>query len=178
MQFNEKKTYIEGGATRDTNEGKPRPGLISPVLSARVGQWVAQGSAKYGDNNWRKGFPFSVVLDSLERHTLKFKLGMKDEDHLAAIAVNAMMLMEYEVTHKENDDLMKYTDEERAEIMQWLEGEKEEKPEDDHEPLCETCKFATDAVGNPYGITYKCDKFGATEGYVHECTSYDKIEDE
>lgn len=46
------------------------------------------GSVKYGDNNWRKGIPANVYIDSAVRHYLKWIRGDKDERHDRAVLWN------------------------------------------------------------------------------------------
>lgn len=87
---------FETGAVRDTQVGKSRPDLISPFATERLGAWLALGAKRYGQRNWEAGMPFSRVLASLERHLTRYKQGCKDEDHLVAIACNAMFLLHYE----------------------------------------------------------------------------------
>ena len=87
---------FETGAVRDTQVGKPRPDLISPFATERLGAWLALGAQRYDERNWESGMPFSRVLASLERHLTSYKQGCKDEDHLVAIACNAMFLLHYE----------------------------------------------------------------------------------
>lgn len=48
------------------------------------------GAKKYGDNNWRKGIPVKVFLDSALRHYIKFLRGDKDEAHDRAVCWNLM----------------------------------------------------------------------------------------
>lgn len=48
------------------------------------------GANKYGDNNWRKGIPVKVFLDSALRHYIKFLRGDKDEPHDRAVCWNLM----------------------------------------------------------------------------------------
>lgn len=48
------------------------------------------GAKKYGDNNWRKGIPVKVFLDSALRHYIKFLRGDTDEPHDRAICWNLM----------------------------------------------------------------------------------------
>lgn len=48
------------------------------------------GAKKYGDNNWRKGIPVNVFLDSALRHYIKFRRGDKDEPHDRAVCWNLM----------------------------------------------------------------------------------------
>lgn len=48
------------------------------------------GAKKYGDDNWRKGIPVKVFLDSALRHYIKFLRGDKDEPHDRAVCWNLM----------------------------------------------------------------------------------------
>lgn len=49
-----------------------------------------EGAKKYGDNNWRKGIPVNVYLDSAIRHYLKYRRGDYDEPHDRAFCWNLM----------------------------------------------------------------------------------------
>ena len=92
----EKQSFGEDRAVRDTAADKPRPDLISPFAEERQGHWLRMGAAKYAERNWEKGMPFSRCVASLKRHLMKYQQGMRDEDHLAAIMFNAMALIHYE----------------------------------------------------------------------------------
>jgi hypothetical protein len=113
-------TTYSTGAIREKTDNKPRIGLISPFAQIRCGEWMRHGSQHYGDRNWEKGIPTSHYVESIERHIQKYKLGLTDEDHVSAVAVNAQMLIHTEEMIKlgklpaELDDLPKY-----------LKGEKE-----------------------------------------------------
>ncbi len=87
---------FESGAVRDSNEGKSRPDLISPYFTNRLGHRLAYGAKKYKERNWEMGIPSPVFLESLERHLVAYKMGLKDEDHLGAIAFNIMGLIHNE----------------------------------------------------------------------------------
>ena len=58
--------------------------------------------------------PISECIESLERHILAYKMGKTDEDHLAAIRVNAGFILHYEEMIKRGllpaqlDDMPKY----------------------------------------------------------------------
>lgn len=102
------------GSVRDTAAGKPRIGLISPFFMRRLGAWLTLGAQKYAPRNWEKGQPFSRVTDSMARHLEAWKAGERDEDHLAAVACNAMFLVHYQemirsgVLPAELDDMPRY----------------------------------------------------------------------
>lgn len=52
-----------------------------------------EGAKKYGDNNWQKGIPANVYIDSAIRHYCKFKIGMTDERHDRAVLWNLICCM-------------------------------------------------------------------------------------
>jgi len=114
MHDSGKRQEFTTGAMRDTADDKPRPDLISPFAEERLGEWMRKGAVKYHEFNWAKGLPMSRCLSSLCRHIMKFKQGMKDEDHLSAILFNAMAIIHYEEMikrgwlPKELDDIFKY----------------------------------------------------------------------
>lgn len=89
-----KRQNFETGSVRDTNIGKGRFDLIAPYAMLRISQHYENGSRKYGDRNWELGQPLSRYLDSAERHIIKIKMGLEDEDHLAACCWNIMALIE------------------------------------------------------------------------------------
>jgi hypothetical protein len=103
------------GAVRDTADGKPRPDLISPFAMERLGEWLRLGAEKYTPRNWERGIPLSRSTASLYRHLLKFQQGKQDEDHIAAVMCNAMMIIhtiemvKREVLPKELLDMPDYT---------------------------------------------------------------------
>jgi hypothetical protein len=99
---------FDTGARRDTQEGKPRFGLIPPYPLYRLAMHYTNGADKYGENNWTKGIPCSRTWESLERHVQAFKDGDDSEDHLAAIAWNAFALMWYIKRMPEMNDLATY----------------------------------------------------------------------
>jgi len=109
----ERQDFVTG-AVRDIATNKPRIDLISPYAQERIGEWLRLGAKKYAERNWEKGIPFSRCIASLERHIQSYKKGKTNEDHLAAIAVNAQFIMHYEemiklgLLPRSLDDLPKY----------------------------------------------------------------------
>jgi hypothetical protein len=67
---------FETGARRDTQEGKPRFGLIPPYPLRRLAMHYTNGADKYGENNWTKGIPCSRTWESLERHVQSFLVAL------------------------------------------------------------------------------------------------------
>ncbi|GHT37008.1 hypothetical protein FACS189427_09430 [Planctomycetales bacterium] len=88
-----KREQFSTGAVRDTADGKSRPDLISPFAMERLGEWLRLGAEKYAERNWEQGIPISRSIASLYRHLLKFQQGRQDEDHIAAVMCNAMMII-------------------------------------------------------------------------------------
>ena len=85
-----KRQEFETGSVRDTQEGKGRYDLVSPIFMRRLVEHLENGAVKYGDRNWEKGQPLSRYFDSTLRHIFTFLGGSRDEDHLAAAAWNIM----------------------------------------------------------------------------------------
>lgn len=81
------------GAVRDTDEGKPRMGLLPLDLLKRVAKHYQIGAEKYKPDNWRKGQPKDATMDSLLRHLESYRIGETDEDHLSAVIWNAFSMM-------------------------------------------------------------------------------------
>ena len=90
MKHGEEKQTFETGAQRDTQAGKTRPDLISPVFLDRLGIVLAKGGEHYGERNWEKGMPLSRILASAMRHLIQTIDGLEDEDHPAQCAWNMM----------------------------------------------------------------------------------------
>lgn len=87
---------FDTGSRRDTDAGKPRYDLI-PVEALRA--WAnlcAAGAIKYGERNWEKGQPMSVLYASLLRHVYAVQHDTS-EDHLAAVLFNAGALVNHAV---------------------------------------------------------------------------------
>jgi hypothetical protein len=78
--------------------------LISEEFIRRLAIRLEAGAKRYGPDNWRKGMPFCRTADSLIRHIFQWLDRDSTEDHLAAIACNAMFLMHYEQAHRNLDD--------------------------------------------------------------------------
>lgn len=100
-----KRQNFDSGMVRDTQEGKPRYDLIPTEGLHRLADLYARGAAKYDENNWKKGQPYSRVYASLFRHLMQWREGDRSEDHMAAVAWNAMAIMFYEEKMPELDDL-------------------------------------------------------------------------
>jgi hypothetical protein len=109
-----KRQEFKTGSVRDTNIGKGRYDLISPIALQRLAKHFENGAVKYGDRNWEKGQPLSRYFDSAVRHLYRFLEGLRDEDHLAAALwnVGAMIhteeLIERNLLPKELNDLPNY----------------------------------------------------------------------
>ena len=107
----ERTTYGDDSAQREPAVGKGRPDLVSPFALDRLSKWYELGANKYGDRNWEKGMPYSRYTAAMFRHLIAWMKGKKDEDHLSAIAWNAVALMHHqELGETKWDDMPKYKD--------------------------------------------------------------------
>ena len=105
MESNVSQERFGTGAVRDTQEGKPRPDLISPFFLWRLGEHLRKGAEHYGEWNWAKGIPSSRCYASLMRHLQQYAMGYTNEDHLAAAAFNIMAIIHNEEVTKQEATL-------------------------------------------------------------------------
>jgi hypothetical protein len=94
------------GAVRDIDDNKPKFSLLPVHALSRVAMHFTRGREKYPPDkkegeripieNWRRGIDTSRSMDSLLRHAFAYLSGARDEDHLAAVIVNALFIMETE----------------------------------------------------------------------------------
>lgn len=80
------------GSVRDVRTGKGRFDLLWWEFIRRMAGIMERGAEKYGDRNWEKGQPVMSSYDSCIRHLGQAGEGLEDEDHMAAVAVNAMFM--------------------------------------------------------------------------------------
>lgn len=79
------------------NAGKIKMSYAPACLSRAAARGFEYGANKYARDNWRKGFPYSTVIDSLTRHLDAWREG-EDIDaesglsHVDLIACNVAML--------------------------------------------------------------------------------------
>jgi len=101
-EFNEvadsggERQVFDTGSNRDNREGKGRFDLLPAYALLRLARHYENGAKKYGDRNWESGQPLARYLDSMIRHAFKFLSGSRVEDHLAAVAWNALAYIETE----------------------------------------------------------------------------------
>ena len=102
--MSEDKHHFDSGAVRAKLD-TVRYDLISPQGLRRLAETYAEGAAKYGDNNWRKGMEFSNLLNHVIDHVYQYISGAGGEDHLAHAAWGLFALMEQEETQPNLNDL-------------------------------------------------------------------------
>ena len=107
MQDGGKRISYETGAIREPSSGKGAYELISPFAIERIAKWYELGAQKYADRNWEKGIPFGRLIQSANRHLIRWEQGDHSEDHLAAICWNIMAMMHFEEIGKA-DELNNY----------------------------------------------------------------------
>lgn len=116
-KLNPKKIVkFSGGSIRSSETGKGDPALIAIHGLMRLSKLYEKGKNTYGPRNWEIGQSHLRYANSLFRHLLKYLGGAKDEDHLAAIAWNAMAIMQQEelikrgLLDKKFDDVRAFKD--------------------------------------------------------------------
>ena len=93
------------------NSSKP---VISMVLEAPaaiegVARVLEFGREKYARSNWKKGLPYTEIIDSMSRHLLKIMSG-EDIDpeselpHCSHVLCNALFLSEMMLTRPDMED--------------------------------------------------------------------------
>jgi hypothetical protein len=91
------------------NKGKFLMSLVPTSLLRYTAAGLTYGAIKYNKDNWRTGFEYRSLLDSLKRHLSDFEDG-KDFDEesglpsLALIATNLAFLIEHWDKGLGNDD--------------------------------------------------------------------------
>ncbi len=84
--------------------------MRNDVGMRRLAETWGEGEAKYGPDNWMKGFPESVLISHTMEHIRLYLLGDKSEDHLAHAAWNLLALCWVEERKPELLDLTKPLD--------------------------------------------------------------------
>jgi hypothetical protein len=95
---------FDSGAVRSKLDDV-RYDLISPFGLQRLAVTYAEGARKYDDHNWRKGMPFSVLLNHIINHLTLYLARENGTDHLAHAAWGLFALMEQEETNPDMNDL-------------------------------------------------------------------------
>ena len=93
------------GAVRGTDADGERWDLITPIGLRRLAETCAEGAAKYGEHNWQKGIPASVMLNHAIRHIYLYLNGDNSEDHLAHAAWNILGVCHFEEALPEMIDI-------------------------------------------------------------------------
>ena len=78
-QFQEKADIVYLNVLLDSFMEQRKWDVHTMILE--VAKHFEEGAKKYGENNWRKGIPVRVYIDSAIRHYLKFIRGDQDEPH-------------------------------------------------------------------------------------------------
>lgn len=95
------KIVYETGFQRGDDSDKIKYTLMPVKVLTRIAKRFTDGGKRYGDWNWRKADPnddtqLNRFKDAAFRHWMQYLDGETDEDHLAAVACNVMMIMDLE----------------------------------------------------------------------------------
>lgn len=69
-------------ATEGNSKFPLRYDLISPTVIRALAETYGEGAIKYGDNNWKKGFPEGNLLNHALAHIVAYMEGDTSEPHL------------------------------------------------------------------------------------------------
>ena len=77
-----------------------RHDLIPTQALTMLAEQYGYGAAIYGDDNWRKGYDWSLAYAALQRHAVAFWSGENNDaesglSHMAAVAFHAFTLIVY-----------------------------------------------------------------------------------
>ena len=96
-----KRQEFSTGVVRDTQEGKPGFGLITPLavpyeeqLLTRWAELMTRGADKYTPRNWEQAETdeeLERAKSSAFRHFMQWYFGEDDEDHAAAVLFNIQL---------------------------------------------------------------------------------------
>ena len=118
-------TFTNGEVSEDTakfmndlaaryNEGKPQWSLVDFESLVPMVRVLEYGADKYDAHNWKKGFPYTKLMESMLRHCFAYLEGEDKDpesglDHVGHILCNAMFLAYNHKHHPQFDD--RYTKE-------------------------------------------------------------------
>lgn len=80
-------------------------GVFPPAAIDRLAKRYEFGCELYGDRNWEKGQPISVLIDSALRHCFMHLDDHINEDHLAAALWNIFGAMFMEINHPDQQNI-------------------------------------------------------------------------
>ena len=101
---------VVGGRLDDGGHSDPAPGFydqIPPAALRAYASAMGEGSLKYGDHNWWKGFNESLLLQHAWAHLIQFMTNDTSEDHLGHGFWNIAALICFAQTRPDLMDLQK-----------------------------------------------------------------------
>lgn len=106
-RIQEEEHVFNTGAARSKVDNV-RLDLVSPISNLFKAQRYALGAVKRGEHNWRKGMPYSAIVNHMLLHLHLYMIGDRSDDHLAAVEWGAAAMQEQDFTCPEMNDLYKY----------------------------------------------------------------------
>ena len=73
---------FETGAVRGTDHADCNVALIPSEAIRAIGRAFAEGTKKYGRDNWLKGMPQTNLIQHAQEHIMSFLDGDESEEHL------------------------------------------------------------------------------------------------
>lgn len=103
MKLSREETIITDATTGGKKASKlARFGLIPWEFLWALAEHYGRGARKYDDNNWLKGYDWSLSYDALERHLQLWRSGERDDPetgshHLICVAWHACAMFIFQV---------------------------------------------------------------------------------
>lgn len=109
MSGNNEKRIVNPETGGEKGRKDERFELLPWAQLAEVAALYAKGAEKYEDNNWRRGYAWSLSAGALARH---FAAWMEGEDydaetgchHLTSVVFHALALLYFRDAHPDLDD--------------------------------------------------------------------------
>jgi len=106
--------YVDPVTGGEKGQKLARFDLIPEIPLYALAEQYGRGAAKYDDNNWRRGVPWSISFAALNRHLWSFWNGENIDPemgshHLDAVAWHAFALREFVESHPELDNRPAFT---------------------------------------------------------------------
>lgn len=96
---------VTGAAATEEYIEEYNCGVLPPLAIDRLAKRYEFGCDLYGDRNWEKGQPISVLIDSALRHLFMYIDDHINEDHLAAAMWNIFGAMFMEIKHPDQQNI-------------------------------------------------------------------------
>ena len=102
--------------------------LVPPLPLMQLAELYGRGAEKYADNNWRRGYDWSLAFAALNRHLWAFWNGEDMDEgtgmpHMTCVAFHAFTLSQFMSDQRQFDDRPTTAHIEREQAHEWREAQ-------------------------------------------------------